>query len=175
MEKEKNSMATLGRKSIISHEQRIIDHKVNNQYVSEENYRSIVLDIVGGHNPTSRFYTEENFDFGVFFIVASYDLEQIFPVKWSESYEMLRTLLGTDENICGRRCLITAKSSRKSDLRNASISFLESKRNVYQNEQSNNYSSIGGLYGVVGNYEAMFKSYETDLIDGSGETWLRIM
>lgn len=168
-------MSTIGRKSIFSHEQRILEHKVHNKIVSEENYLCVVLDIVGGHKPTSRFMAEESFDFGIYFIVASYDLEKIFPVIWSDSYENLRTLLGTDENICGRRCLITSKSSRNSDLKRGKVSFLESKKHIYQNEQSNNYSSIGGLYGVVGNYESMFKSYETDTRGGVGETWMRII
>jgi len=168
-------MSTIGRKSIFSHEQRTLEHKVHNQIVSEENYLSIVLDVVGAHKPISRFYPEETFDFGIYFIVASYDLEKIFPVIWSDSYENLRTLLGTDENICGRRCLITSRSSRIEDLRKSKISFLESKRNTYQNEQANNYSSIGGLYGVVGNYESMFKSYESDTTGGIGETWTRII
>lgn len=166
-------MSTLGRKSIISHEQRLIEHKVHHKVKSDENYSCIVLDIVGAHKPVSRFI-EETFDFGIWFIVASYELEEIFPVCWSDSYDALRIVLGTDENIVGRRCFITAKSSRKDDLRTGNINFLETRRNLYQDEQVNNYYSVGGFYGVVGNYESMFKSYSSNSIEGSGESWIRI-
>jgi len=166
-------MSTLGRKSIISHEQRLTEHKVHHKVKSDENYSCIVLDVVGTHKPKSRF-VDEVFDFGIWFIVASYELEEIFPVCWSDSYDALRFVLGTDENITGRRCFVTARSSRKDDLRSGKINFLETRRNAYQDEQVNNYYSTGGLYGVVGNYETMFKSYSSNEKQGPGESWSRI-
>lgn len=167
-------MSTAGRKSIFSHEQKMLEHKVHNKVKSDENYACIVLDIVGAHKPLSRFYDSESFDFGVWFILASQDLEKIFPVCWSGSYDELRMNLGTDENITGRRCFVTCKSSRESDLRKGKINFLETSRNIYQDEQVNNYYSLGGFYGIVGNYESMFKSYSSNEKQGSGETWTRI-
>lgn len=168
-------MSGIGRKSIISHNQRLVEHQVNSKVRSDENYSGIVLDIVGAHKPVSRFIEDESFEFGIWFIVASHELEKIFAVCWSDSYDALRTMLGTDENITGRRCFITAKSSKDIDLRNGRINFLETKRNTYQSEQTNNYYSLGGFYGVVGNYESMFNSYSSNEQEGPGETWIRII
>jgi len=94
-------------------------------------------------------------------------------VKWSGGYEELR-LLGTDENIVGRRCFLLSKSSKTLDLRNAKITFLHSRSSSYQDESSQGYTSFGGFYDCVGNYEAQFRTYNTNPKEGVGEYWERI-
>ena len=161
------------RKSEFSPRNEEIFHKVLSEERSDEFYECIILDICGGHKPKSRFLPEENFDFGIHLVVASYDLEKIFSVRWSGSYEELR-LLGTDENITGRKCYLLAKSARTLDLQNARVTFFHSRTSSYQNEGNQGYTSIGGLYDCVGNYEMQFNSYSEDSKEGFGEYWERI-
>lgn len=161
----------IGRKSIISHEQNIITHETKGKISVKEDYESFVIDICGAHKPVSRFLEEETFENGIWFVLWVQPLGEIVAVSWSGSYDALRTIYGTDENMTGRGCILTSASSKKIDLQYGTISFNETRRSAYQDEQRNTYTSIGGFFGIVGNYESQLISYESNSEEGAGESW----
>lgn len=161
------------RKSLFSQENEHVQHKVFNQKDSDEFYKCMILDICGAHKPKSRFLPDETFDFGVYIVVACYDLEKIFSVVWSESYEELRNF-GIDDNIVGRKCYLICKSAKDIDLKNGKIKFLTTRLNAYQAEANNTFVSFGGFYDCLGNHNMQFRSYNSNSSEGTGETWMKV-
>jgi hypothetical protein len=159
----------IGRKNKFSEEIQNLNYHAVTKQRTTTTFSGIVLDICGAHKPKSRFL-EEEFSTGIWLILAVPKLEEIIAVCWSDTYEDLRSY-GSDENITGRACSVTAISSRVEDLRFGKVSFNETRRNSYTDPKEDNFFSLGVLFGVTGNYEAQMMAHKTPSSSISGESW----
>ena len=160
----------IGRKSSYSEELANLNYDVKSRTHKQEHYQCIVLDVCGAHKPQTRFI-EETFDKGIWFILGCKNLREVFAVSCPMSYDELRFIYGNDENIVGRKCILHSRSARAKDLRFGNITFTETRKYKYQDEEVGNFTSISGLYDMVSNYDNAYKSLAENSEDGDGEIW----
>ena len=159
----------IGRKNKFSEEIANLNYHATVKQNTTTTFSGVVLDICGAHKPKSRFL-EEEFNKGVWIVVALPKLEEILAVCWQGAYEELRSY-GSDENITGRACSVTSISSRKDDLRFGKISFSETRNNSYTDPREETFFSLGVLSGITGNYEAQMMAHKLPSSLISGESW----
>ena len=166
-------MSGVGRRSTFSYEGNETRLHGFQKRDTNEYYSCIVLDVCGAHKPTSRFH-DEIFESGVWFIVGCKDLVDIFAVCWGGSYDELRTVFGTNENIVGRNCTVISSSAKKSRLKYAKIVFDETRAVSFMDEKENSFYSTSSMYGIISNYETQMNAFKRNPKSGDGEVWRRI-
>ena len=162
---------TSGRKSLFSYN--------NNEFQFEHGYNAssfleldaLIVEICGAHNPTSRFIENEEFNFGVKFIVYCLNDKNIYVVNWDESYDCLRFIYGQDSNILGRKVKLYPKEFTKQDILYCKFSFSKVHENKYPDEATLNVISGRAIGGIPMDYTSSIRAYEINPSDGDGEEW----
>lgn len=159
----------IGRKNKFSGDLQDLNYHAITKQKTITTFSGIVLDICGAHKPKTRFL-EEEFNTGIWLIVALPRLEEIVPICWSGAYEDFRNY-GSDENITGRACSVNAISSRVEDLRFGKISFNETRKNSYTDPREETFFSLGVLSGITSNHEAQMMAHKKPSFLITGESW----
>ena len=164
-------MSQVGRRSEFSREMSHLRHHALDKIDAQEIYDGIVLDICGAHKPKTRFLPDLNLEKGIWFVVAIKQLQAVYPICWQQSYEELRMLHGTDLNITGKPCTIFSASKRKDSIKYSRIELDTIKTTKYQNEYENTFHSLGSMYSICSNYEAMMNSFKQPDDQSPGAAW----
>lgn len=160
----------IGRKSKFSQDLENLTYHASVKRSTTTTFSAIVLDICGAHKPRSRFLEEQEFNQGVWLVLAVPKLEEIVPVCWQGAYEDLRSY-GSDENITGRACSVTSISSRLEDIKFGVIKFNETRKNSYTDPRDDTFFSLGVLSGITGNHEAQMMAHKMPSSLIAGESW----
>lgn len=164
-------MSRIGRKSVFSQENSQLNYTIKEKEKSNETLHCVVLDIVGAHKPTTKFFPNRIFDKGIYIIVGVYETFTVEAVYWNKCYDYLRTMYGVDDNIIGRECVVETATRSSFDISQGELEFREGKRNSYQEETNETYLSISGLSGMLPQYDIQIKYYYENDTEGVGEIW----
>jgi len=143
----------------------------------------VIIDICGAHKPTTPsipiklhddgtpsqgFYTS-----GIHFILFDLNNKEVRSVPWKGSYDELRTIYGTDENIVGRGVNLHCASGSESAIQASVIRWEREDYTLFQNESTEGYISLAGCANItVNDYESQMKSFSRASV-GKGRRWNR--
>jgi hypothetical protein len=174
----------MSRRSVISSE------RSNTVFESVQNssggvvLNCVIIDICGAHKPTTPhipivcdndgtprrgFYAS-----GIVFILFDLVNKEVRDVPWKGSYDELRTIYGTDENIVGRGVNLHCASNSEAAIQASMIQWEREDYMLFQNESAEGYISLAGCASItVNDYESQMKSFSKASI-GKGRRWNRL-
>lgn len=174
----------MSRRSVISSE------RINTVFESVQNssgglvLNCVIIDICGAHKPTTPhisikldddgtpsqgFYTS-----GIYFILFDLTNKEVRSVPWKGSYDELRTIYGTDENIVGRGVNLHCTSISEAAIQAGIIKWEREDYTLFQNESCEGYISLAGSASItVNDYESQMKSFSKPSV-GKGRRWNRV-
>jgi hypothetical protein len=167
-------MSRIARKSSVAQSNADIDYSVKESFKQKNIFHGIVLDICGAHKPFTKFLPDKYFEKGIYFIVILRENYEVYDIYYNESYDYLRTVHGTDENIIGRNIVIFSEDATEYTIRYSNFNMLENRRNKFQDESLIRPMSIGFLTGGAADPENALKGFYINPNEGFGETWRKI-
>ncbi len=174
----------MSRRSIVSEE------RVNNNFTAISNasggavLQCVIVDVCGAHKPTTRFIPMEMnqdgelykgfYGSGIELILFDLINKRMISTPWKRSYDYLRSIYGTDENIIGRNVNLHCSSNSTSAIAKAAIEWGREDDILFENESNKGYVSLAGVASmVVNDYESQMKAFANQGV-GKGRKWNRI-
>ena len=174
----------MSRRSVISNE------RVDNQYFTMQNatrgavLNCAIIDVCGAHNPTTEHIpieldsngdpTKGFYGSGIRFILYDLDNKSIVSVPWKKSYDELRFIYGSDENIKGRRVELHCASQTEHAIENGLLRWPREDDILFEDESTKGYISLAGIAGItVNDYESQINAHVSSGV-GVGRRWNRV-
>ena len=174
----------MSRRSVISNE------RVDTQYFTMQNATKgavlscAIIDVCGAHNPTTQYIkmefdskgdpTKGFYSSGIRFILYDLTNKNIISVPWRKSYDELRTIYGSDENIKGRRVDLHCTSQTEHAIENGFLHWPSIEEILFEDESTKGYISLAGVAGItVNDYESQINAHASPGV-GVGRKWNRV-
>ena len=174
----------MSRRSIISSERNELTFRAIRNLNQGVVLNCVILEVCGAHKPTSNFLkittdSEGNptggfFNSGIWFVIYDMRNKEILSVPWKKSYDELRMIFGTDENIVGRKINVHCTSDTEESALEGTIEWEREDDILFQNESCEGHISLAGCGSmIVNDYESQMKSFSKKSV-GKGRRWNRI-
>lgn len=158
------------------------DQEIKSRFVRESDHAKrtfnalgIIVDVVNGNDPITRFMEVEGFSDGLTFIVKvniNYnENDEIISIKSNIPIEEVLSTYGSVGNLIGRHVIIESESNTSYNMSRGNLRFLDSHSHLLEDTDAYIPFSIGGMNGCKFDFKEKIKSLQVRKNGTEGYSW----